>query len=287
MSKPFDATLNALIDLRASQWADCFASVAGMPVGPSEPINTNLSSSLQADRVFRIDSKEPYLLHLELEASPRLGIPAELHRYNTLIDHRHDLPVETVLILLRPKAEAAFSLVTDESSRDLEGNLVRFRERVKEAGIDETTAKTLISSSYFLCGLRYDWDMVTEMYRRLDLRLEDSTTYQHVLERGESKGSGSCCCAKAPKTSARPILRPQPPYKQSPTRRDSNDWGSPFWMSARGTSCWRVSDYLRTRPTREDLTKSPDRGKPHNSQNSTKVAGFVIDCPTAFVKIAR
>ena len=103
MSKPFDATLNALIDLRADQWADCFARVAGMPVGPSTPINTNLSSSLQADRVFRIDSDTSYLLHLELEANPRLGIPAELHRYNTLIDHRHDLPVETVLILLRPK----------------------------------------------------------------------------------------------------------------------------------------------------------------------------------------
>ena len=28
-------------------------------------------------------------------------------RYNTFIDHQHDLPVETVLILLRPKAAAS------------------------------------------------------------------------------------------------------------------------------------------------------------------------------------
>jgi hypothetical protein len=232
MSKPFDATLNALIDLRASEWADCFARVAGMPPGPSTPMSTNLSSSLQADRLFRIDSDPPYLLHLELEANPRLGIPAELHRYNTLIDHRHDLPVETVLILLRPKAQvsdmtglyqrhgptgrpivefhyhiervwkrpvefwrergiyldAAFSLVTEEAERDLEGQALNLRERVRASGVDETIANALLNSSYFLCGLRYNWDMVTEIFRRLDMLLEESSTYQHVLEKGETKG---------------------------------------------------------------------------------------------------
>jgi len=232
MSKPFDATLNALIDLRASQWADCFARVAGTPVGPSKPVDTDLATTLQADRVFRIGGKRPYMLHLELEANPRTGIPAELLRYNTLIAHQHDLPVETVLILLRPKAftrdmtgrfqrvgvtgkpitdfnyhiervwerqigywqecgialEAAFSLVTDEAGRDLEGNVIRFRERVKESGIDESIANTLINSSYFMCGLRYNRDMVKEMYRRLNMLLEDSTTYQDVLEQGERKG---------------------------------------------------------------------------------------------------
>jgi hypothetical protein len=185
MSKPFDATLNALIDLGASQWADCFARVAGMPVGPSTPLDTDLARSLQADRVFRIDAAQPYVLHLELEANPRSGIPAELLRYNTMIDIQHDLPVETVLILLRPKAlvsdmtgryrrvgvkgklipefhyhiervwerplgywqergialDAAFSLVTDEAGRNLERNVLRFRERLNDSGVDETTAR--------------------------------------------------------------------------------------------------------------------------------------------------
>jgi hypothetical protein len=232
MSKPFDATLNALIDLRASQWADCFARVAGMPVGPSTPIDTDLATSLQADRVFRIDASKPYVLHLELEANPRLGIPAELLRYNAMIDVRHKLPVETVLILLRPKAlasdmtgryqrvgvtgkpisefhyhvervwerpmefwqergvalEAAFSLVTDEAGRKLERNVQRFRERLKDSGVDETTEKTLINSSYFMCGLRYNRGVVDEIYRRLNMLLEESTTYQGVLQKGERKG---------------------------------------------------------------------------------------------------
>ena len=139
MSKPFDATLNALIDLQASQWANCFARVAGAPAGPSTSINANLSSSLQADRVFRIDAEQPYLLHLELEANPRLGIPAELHRYNTLIDHRYDLPVETVLVLLRPKALAS-DMTGRDQRRGVTGTpIVDFRyhiERVWERSVE-------------------------------------------------------------------------------------------------------------------------------------------------------
>jgi Domain of unknown function (DUF4351) len=172
------------------------------------------------------------LLHLELEANPRTGIPAELLRYNTRIAHQHDLPVETVLILLRPKAftrdmtgrfqrvgvtgkpitqfnfhiecvwerppafwqasgiamDAAFSLLTDDAELDLEGSVLRFRERVRKSGIDETTTRTLIGSSYFLLGLRYNRNMVREIYRRLNMLLEASTTYQEVLKKGERKG---------------------------------------------------------------------------------------------------
>lgn len=56
--------------------------------------------------MFRVGGAVPAVLHLEFESSSRLGIPRELLRYNTLIDHQCELPVETVLILLRPKARA-------------------------------------------------------------------------------------------------------------------------------------------------------------------------------------
>ena len=107
MAKPFDATLNALIDLRPGDWASGFARLVGIPPGPSTVLDTDLATTLQADKLFRIDGAMPSLLHLELEANPRTGIPRELMRYNTLIDHQHDLPVKTVLILLRSKAKAS------------------------------------------------------------------------------------------------------------------------------------------------------------------------------------
>lgn len=106
MSKPFDATLNALIDLRADDWAAFLADRAGVPPGPATAFDTDLSVTAQADKVFRIDGPEPALVHLELESSSALGIPAELMRYNVLLGHQTGQPVHSVIMLLRPRANA-------------------------------------------------------------------------------------------------------------------------------------------------------------------------------------
>ena len=229
--KPFDATLNTLIGVRPDDWANYFARLAGIPPGPSETLDTDLATTVQADRVFRIGGAQPAVLHLELEANPRLGIPRELMRYNTLIDHQHDLPVETVLILLRPKAHASdmtgrytrtgvtgnviaefryrvervwersvddwldaglalapLALLTDEASADLEGSLDRFRVCLQRHQVEEAVAKSVLGSSYILCGLRYNETRVAAMYQRLSIMMEDSTTYQAILAKGVSQG---------------------------------------------------------------------------------------------------
>ena len=231
MAKPFDATLNALIDINPSEWAAGFGRIAGIPPGPCTVLDTDLATSLQADKLFRIDGERPCLLHLELEANPRSGIPRELMRYNTLVDQRDDLPVETVLVLLRPKAFTSdqtgeyrrfgingnliaefryrvekvwerpieywlnaglaltpLALLTDEANRDLEMALDRFRGFVRTAEADAATAESLVGASYFLCGLRYDKQRIVAMYRRLNMLMEESTTYQATLEEGRSKG---------------------------------------------------------------------------------------------------
>lgn len=106
MSKPFDATLNSLIDAHADDWAAFLAARVGLSLGPVTPIDTDLSVTHQADRLFRIDGPEPAVLHLELESSGRLGIPTELLRYNVAAHGVTGLPVLSVLVLLRPKATA-------------------------------------------------------------------------------------------------------------------------------------------------------------------------------------
>ena len=73
MSKPFDATLNSLIDGHAADWGNFFAARAGIPPGHVEPLDTNLSVTAQADKLFRIDGPTPAALHLEFESSGRLG----------------------------------------------------------------------------------------------------------------------------------------------------------------------------------------------------------------------
>ena len=57
--------------------------------------------------MFRINGPVPALVHLELESSSHLGIPDDLLRYNVLLRHQTGLPVHSVLMLLRPKANAS------------------------------------------------------------------------------------------------------------------------------------------------------------------------------------
>jgi predicted transposase YdaD len=59
----------------------------------------------EADKVFRIDEPEPWLLHLELQVSYDAALPGRMLLYSVLLSHRHSLPVRSVAILLRPKSD--------------------------------------------------------------------------------------------------------------------------------------------------------------------------------------
>ena len=107
MRKPFDASLNSLIDVQPSDWANFLAERTGIPPGPVQVLDTDLSSTLQADRLFRIDGPRPAVVHLELESGGRLGIPEELLTYNVAARRVTKLPIHSVVVLLRPKATAS------------------------------------------------------------------------------------------------------------------------------------------------------------------------------------
>jgi hypothetical protein len=54
--------------------------------------------------------------------------------------------------------------------------------------VPRSTAEELFGETFVLSGLRYDRDRMVELYRRLNMTLEDSATYQWILEQGEAKG---------------------------------------------------------------------------------------------------
>ena len=231
MAKTYDATLNDLIGARPGDWAAHFAALAGIPPGPKEALDTDLATTVQADRVFRIAGAVPALLHLELEAHPRLGIPRDLLRYNTLLDLQYGAPVETVLVLLRPKAHASdhtgvytragaagapittfryhiervwqrsvdywlsagpglapLALLTDDAVADLEPAVARFRRCVYDQTADDKLRYSLVSSSFMLCGLRHNATRMAEVFAKMSLSLEDSTTYQWTIQKGIVQG---------------------------------------------------------------------------------------------------
>jgi hypothetical protein len=231
VSKPFDTTLKTLIDGHVGEWAAFLAARAGLPAGPAEVLDTDLSTTLQADRLFRVHAPAPFTLHLELESTGRLGIPVELLRYNVAALGVTGPPVHSVLVLLRPKANATdqtglleltgadgrpyhtfrytvvrvwqesveaflaagpglapLAVLTNEAAADLDVAFERFRDRLKQPDVPGNVAEVLFGATFVLSGLRYDEAQVRALYERLSMTLEDSTTYQWILQKGEAKG---------------------------------------------------------------------------------------------------
>ncbi len=60
-----------------------------------------------ADKVLRVAAVPPYLLHLEFVSGHDSAVlPRKLHTRNSLLEDRHDLPVLSGVLLLRPEADS-------------------------------------------------------------------------------------------------------------------------------------------------------------------------------------
>lgn len=104
MSRTFDASLKELIERYPADW---LALTGRTATGPVQVVDADVSSvSAAADKVIRVQDREPWLLHLEMQSSPKSGLAEQLHWYNALLKHRHGQRVRTVLVLLRPAADS-------------------------------------------------------------------------------------------------------------------------------------------------------------------------------------
>ena len=104
MSRPYDASLKELIERYPADWL----SLTGLAALASpEVIDADVSTiSAAADKVLRVGEATPWLMHFELQSSPKSELAEQLHWYNALLRHRHRLLVRTVLVLLRPAADS-------------------------------------------------------------------------------------------------------------------------------------------------------------------------------------
>jgi len=103
MTKPYDATTKELLEGFPEAW---MAYIGCVPAGPVETVDADLSTvTAEADKVYRVGGAQPYLVHLEIQANADQTMPRRLHRYNALLDMRHDLRVLSALVLLRPEAD--------------------------------------------------------------------------------------------------------------------------------------------------------------------------------------
>jgi len=104
-TKPFDATLKDIAEVDVDSWP----SLAGSwPIRRVTLIDAEVSTVTAAsDKVFRIEGDgDDWLLHFEWESSHAGDAAEQAHLYSCLLRHRHGLLVRSVVVLLRPEANA-------------------------------------------------------------------------------------------------------------------------------------------------------------------------------------
>jgi hypothetical protein len=71
-------------------------------------VDADLSSiTMAADKVVVVHDPNPWILHVEFQANYDATLPTRLLSYNGLLQHRHQMPVATIAILLASRANAS------------------------------------------------------------------------------------------------------------------------------------------------------------------------------------
>ncbi len=98
----FDATLKHLLEMNPRAWAKLLGAGDHEHV---ELVDSDLSTvSPRADKVFRFVKPEPWLMHVEFQASYDSQIDWRTLQYQVLLVRREQLPVHSVVVLLRAEA---------------------------------------------------------------------------------------------------------------------------------------------------------------------------------------
>ena len=118
MAKKFDPALKSLVDARPLDWAAFALHQLGLPDGPISITDADVSSvTAQADRVFRYELPAPGLVHLELQAQWDGDLPNDSLKRNVLLNSRYGIPVDTIVMVLSPRANSPSLTGTLEKRR--------------------------------------------------------------------------------------------------------------------------------------------------------------------------
>lgn len=227
MSKPFDATSKDLIESAPADWV----TYLGQPTPPDKMsvIDADLSAvTAAADKVIRVVDGDPWVLHLEFQASTETGFPRRLLRYNAPLQERYACPVTSVVFLLRKEANST-DLTGEWTVTPSVGPGWAFRYQVVR--VWQLPVEPLLTGGLSLLPLaplaavyradlphvfdrmkaRLDHDAPREVQRRMGaaagllmglrfdeafsaallqgvLQIEESSVYQMILRRGRTEG---------------------------------------------------------------------------------------------------
>jgi hypothetical protein len=97
--------MKELVGLDPAAW---LTQLGVRPSGPVTALPTDLAGTtlMESDQVLRVGGEAPWLVQLEFQSTRDARLVARMHLYSTLLDRRHRLPVQSVLVLLRQQADA-------------------------------------------------------------------------------------------------------------------------------------------------------------------------------------
>jgi hypothetical protein len=103
MPKPYDAVARELLD----RFPGAVLTYTGQrPPGPIELIEAKIGTvTAEPDKVIRVAGPRRYLIHIEAQAGRDFRLPHRLRWYNTLLDYKHKLRVQSIAILSHPRAD--------------------------------------------------------------------------------------------------------------------------------------------------------------------------------------
>jgi predicted transposase YdaD len=102
MTRPFDATLKELLEDSPESWP----ALVGRPGQSVTVVDADIGTVTgAADKVLRVTGPPDWLLHVEAQAGPDASLPLRAHAYNVLLSQRHEVPVHTMILLLRRQAD--------------------------------------------------------------------------------------------------------------------------------------------------------------------------------------
>ena len=105
MAKDCDITTKDLLDAGPAAWL----KLAGIDVAaPVVLMDSDVSAiTMEADRVLAIQSEPRWIVHIEFQTSHETRMPLRLQRYNVVLEYKHEVPVQSLLILFLQRGRFA------------------------------------------------------------------------------------------------------------------------------------------------------------------------------------
>jgi predicted transposase YdaD len=101
MALDFDATLKSMLEESPPDWP----ILVGQPPSRVEVIDADISTvSGATDKVLHVYGPPESIMHIDFQSGGDKLLPRRVHMYNAILEHRHGLPVRSVVVLLAPKA---------------------------------------------------------------------------------------------------------------------------------------------------------------------------------------